>query len=203
MSAVMTPRRLFLLASLVSVLVIVIVMAAIQPWRTIEQVSGTPDVGGPFTLTDQDGNRVNEEILKGHLNVIYFGYTYCPDVCPTTLQEITQALDLMGEDASQVQPIFITVDPERDTPEVLKEYVSWFHPALIGLTGSTDEIEAVKMAYKVYSAKAPQEDDETGQNYLVDHSSITYVMGPDGSFLTHFAYGTTPEDMAKALEDLL
>jgi len=203
MSAVMTPRRLFLLASLVSVLVIVIVMAAIQPWRTIEQVSGTPDVGGPFTLTDQDGNQVNEEILKGHLNVIYFGYTYCPDVCPTTLQEITQALDLMGEDASQVQPIFITVDPERDTSEVLKEYVSWFHPALIGLTGSTDEIEAVKKAYKVYSAKAPQEDDETGQNYLVDHSSITYVMGPDGSFLTHFAYGTTPEDMAKALEDLL
>ena len=199
----MTSRRIFVLTSLVTAALIAAVVIAVHPWQTLNRTSGTADIGGSFTLTDQDGNRVSEDILEGHLNVIYFGYTYCPDVCPTTLQDITTALDLMGEGAKDVRPILITVDPERDTVEVLKDYVSWFHPSLIGLTGSTDEIEAVKTAYKVYSAKAPQADDETGQNYLVDHSSITYVMGPDGSFLTHFAYGTTPEEMARTLEDLL
>jgi protein SCO1/2 len=199
----MKTGRLFLLTSIITALVIVIVVVAIHPWQTLDEIKSEADIGGPFTLVDQDGKPVTEAILDGHLNVIYFGYTYCPDVCPTTLQDITAALDMMGDDAKEVQPILITVDPERDTPEVLKEYVGWFYPTMIGLTGTPEEIEAAKQAYKVYSAKAPQEDDETGENYLVDHSSIVYVMGPDGQFITHFAHGTTPEEMAKKLEELI
>ena len=109
----------------------------------------------------------------------------------------------MGDDAAKVRPILITVDPDRDTVAVMKDYVGWFHPSLIGLTGSNEQIDAVKAAYKVYSAKVPQEGDETGENYLVDHSSITYVMGPGGNYLTHISYGEPPEEIAKKLEDLL
>jgi protein SCO1/2 len=199
----MTSNRIFLLTSIVTAIAIAAVVVTMHPWQTLNDKGGTADIGGPFTLTDQDGTRVTEAMLQGHLNVVYFGYTYCPDVCPTTLQDITTALDLMGEDAKEVQPILITVDPERDTVAVLKDYVAWFHPSLIGLTGTPEEIEAVKAAYKVYAAKAPQEGDETGDSYLMDHSSVIYVMGPDGVFLTHFSYGTTPEDIAATLKDLL
>jgi protein SCO1 len=199
----MTSNRIFLATSIVTAIAIAALVVVMHPWRTLNDTGGTADIGGPFTLTDQDGNRVTEAMLEGHLNVVYFGYTYCPDVCPTTLQDITTALDLMGEDAKEVRPILITVDPERDTTAVLKDYVAWFHPSLIGLTGTPEEIEAVKAAYKVYAAKAPQEDDETGDNYLMDHSSVIYVMGPDGAYLTHIGYGTTPEAIAATLKDLL
>jgi protein SCO1 len=199
----MKPERVFILTSIATAIVIAVVVILMHPWRTLNDAGSGADIGGPFTLTDQNGNQVTEAILQDHLNLVYFGYTYCPDVCPTTLQDITTALDSMGDDAGQVQPIFITVDPERDTVQVMKEYVGWFHPSLIGLTGTVDQIDAVKAAYRVYSNKVPQEDDETGDNYLVDHSSVIYVMGPDGKYLTHISYGTTPEEMAKTIEDLL
>ena len=204
----MKASRIFFLTSLVTIAVIVVGVLAWQPWR-IECRTGSTgnggseaDIGGPFTLTDQDGNEVTEAMLEGHLNVIYFGYTYCPDVCPTGLQDITAALDMMGDDAERVQPILVTVDPERDTVAVLKDYVGWFHPSLIGLTGTVEEIEVMKAAYKVFAAKAPQ-DDETGDDYLVDHTTVTYVMSPDGIYLSHISYGTSPEDIAAKLEDLL
>lgn len=202
----MSARRIFLLTSLITIAVVVVGLLAWQPWQAgsnAASTSGTAQIGGPFTLVDQDGNQVTEAVLDRKVNVIYFGYTYCPDVCPMTLQDITSALDMMGDDAAQVRPILITVDPDRDTVAVLKDYVGWFHPDMIGLTGTNEQIDAVKAAYKVYSAKAPQEDDETGENYLVDHSSVTYVMGPDGTYLTHISYGEPAEEIAKKLQDLL
>ncbi len=201
----MKPRNIFLISGLVTFVVLAAVFAVFQVTdnRAVTASTGSAEIGGPFQLTDQDGRQVDESLLQDRLNVIYFGYTFCPDVCPTTLQDISTALDMMGEDGDQVQSIFITVDPERDTVEVVKDYVGWFRPGTVGLTGSVEQVEAVKAAYKVYSTKAPQEDDETGENYLVDHTSITYVMGPDGSFVTHFSHGTSPEDMAKKLGDLL
>lgn len=202
---VMKPRNVFFLSGLVTLVVLAGVFFIWQTWQSddVTASTGTAEIGGPFQLTDQDGRPVDESLLEDRLSVIYFGYTFCPDVCPTTLQDISTALDMMGEDGDQVQPIFITVDPERDTVEVVKDYVGWFRPGTIGLTGTNEQIDAVKAAYKVYSAKAPQDDDETGELYLVDHTSITYVMGPDGNFVTHFSYGTSPEDMAKKLGDLL
>ncbi len=201
----MKPRSIFLISGLVTFLVLagVFVVLEVSDSRDVTASTGSAEIGGPFELTDQDGRQVDESMLEDRLSVIYFGYTFCPDVCPTTLQDISTALDMMGDDGDEVQPVFITVDPERDTVEVVKDYVGWFRPGTVGLTGTVEQVEAVKAAYKVYSAKAPQEDDETGENYLVDHTSITYVMGPDGDFVTHFSYGTSPEDMAKTLGDLL
>ncbi len=158
-------------------------------------------VGGPFTLVDHTGKTVTDADFRGRYLLIYFGYTYCPDVCPTTLQTMTQALDLLGEKAERVQPLFITVDPERDTADVLADYVTAFHPRLIGLTGAADQIARAAKAYGVYYAKA--EPSEPDAPYLMDHSSFVYLMGPDGRYLTVFPHGTAPEDMAKTLEDVI
>ena len=162
--------------------------------------SGTALVGGPFTLTDQTGKRVSEKDFLGRHMLVFFGFTYCPDICPTELQVMTAALDMMGADGDRIQPVFITVDPERDTPEVMKSYVENFGPRLVGLTGSLEEITAVAKAYRVYFAKAAK----TGtDDYLMDHSSIIYLMGPDGRFLKHFTYTTDAQKLAAALKDTL
>jgi protein SCO1/2 len=162
--------------------------------------SGTALVGGPFTLTDQTGKRVSEKDFLGRHMLVFFGFTYCPDICPTELQVMTAALDMMGADGDRIQPVFITVDPERDTPEVMKSYVENFGPRLVGLTGSLEEITAVAKAYRVYFAKAAK----TGtDDYLMDHSSIIYLMGPDGRFLKHFTYTTDAQKLAAALKEAL
>ena len=129
--------------------------------------------------------------------LVFFGYTYCPDICPTELQVISAALDELGAKGAAIQPIFVTVDPQRDTPEILKTYVSNFHPRLIGLTGTPEAIAAAARAYRVYYSKAPGADAE---NYLMDHSTIIYLMGPDGTFLKHFTYTTDARQLAKELE---
>jgi len=159
--------------------------------------AGRALVGGPFTLTDHNGRRVTEKDFLGRYMLVYFGYTWCPDVCPTELQVISAALDSMGEAAKQIQPVFVTVDPARDTVAQMKEYVGSFHPSLVGLTGTDEEIEAVAKAYRVYYAKA---DGGDAENYLVDHGSLIYLMGPDGQFVTHFTYGTDPEKLAEGLK---
>lgn len=139
-------------------------------------------IGGPFTLTDQDGRRVSESDFDGRYRLVYFGFSYCPDVCPIDLQAIGAALrQFEAEDparAARVQPLFITTDPERDTPEVLKPYVSAFHPRLIGLTGSPEEIADVARAYGIYYASRAE---EGASDYLVDHSRVAYLFGPDGA----------------------
>ena len=163
---------------------------------------GTPTIGGPFTLVDQDGKTVTEKDFLGQYLLIYFGYTYCPDVCPTSLTNMSDALDLLGEKAVEVTPMLITIDPARDTPEHLREYATFFHPRLHALTGSPEQIAAVAKAYRVFYSKVKQED-AAEVDYLMDHSSVTYVIGPDGMFRLHFSHGTDAETMAIRLRDLL
>lgn len=161
---------------------------------------GEAKIGGPFTLVDGDGRTRTDAEFRGRLMLIYFGYTYCPDVCPTELQAMAQAVELLGEDASKVQPIFITVDPERDSPEVVKAYAANFGAGMIGLTGTPEQVAQAARAYRVYYRKASS---ESATDYLMDHSSIIYLMGPDGRFLTHFSRGAAPADMAQAIRRFL
>jgi protein SCO1/2 len=159
-----------------------------------------PAIGGPFTLVDGDGRTVTEATFKGRFMLIYFGYTYCPDVCPTSLAQMVAALDkLPPATQDKVVPIFITVDPARDTPQVVKGYAAAFHPRMVGLTGSEEQVAAVEKAFKVYAAKVKGDDP---QSYTMDHSSITYLMGPDGRFLAHFAHGASVAEMAERLGKL-
>ncbi|WP_395687414.1 SCO family protein [Aestuariivirga sp.] len=160
--------------------------------------SGVAMVGGPFTLTDQDGRVVTDRDFAGKYMLIFFGYTYCPDICPTELQVMTAALDSLGAQSERIQPIFISIDPARDTPEVLKAYVSNFGPRLIGLTGTPDQIAAVARNYRVYFARAGNT--QSASDYLMDHSSIIYLMGPDGRFLKHMTYTTDIETLASQIK---
>ena len=159
--------------------------------------TGVALVGGPFSLTDQDGRRVSEKDFLGRHMLVFFGFTYCPDICPTELQVMMAALDAMGPQGEEIQPVFVSIDPERDTPEVLKSYVENFGARLIGLTGTPEEIAAAAKAYRVYYAKAG--DQSSPDSYLMDHSSIIYLMGPDGRFVKHFPYTT---DVAKLTAEL-
>ena len=138
-------------------------------------------IGGPFTLTNQDGQRVSSDQFDGQYRLVYFGYTYCPDICPVDLQQIGLAMKQLEESdpevAKRVQPIFITTDPERDTPAVMKEYVAAFHPRLIGLTGTPEEIAAVSKSFGVYALK---QENEGSSEYLVNHSRLAMLFGPKG-----------------------
>ncbi len=154
------------------------------------------DIGGPFTLTDHHGKTVTDKTYLGQYLLVYFGYGYCPDVCPTELANIAAAMDDLGDKANKVTPLFITVDPERDTPQFLADYVANFHPRMVGLTGTPAQIKAVAKEYKVYYAKSQR----PGQkDYLMDHTSFVYLMGPDGRFLTLFRGQTDPKAIAQAI----
>lgn len=154
--------------------------------------------GGPFTLVDHKGRERTDKDFRGRYLLVYFGYTFCPVICPTGLQTIGQALDLLGKPAERVQPVFISVDPGRDKPEVLKDYVGQFHPRLIGLTGSEKQVHDVAKAYRVFRAKVPLPDMPKDE-YLVSHTPNTFLMGPDGEFVTLFPHGTEAETMAKSI----
>jgi cytochrome oxidase Cu insertion factor (SCO1/SenC/PrrC family) len=158
-------------------------------------------IGGPFTLTDQTGKRVSDEEFRGRYMLVFFGFTHCPDVCPTALQVMSAALNKLGSKADRFVPIFISVDPERDKPAELSSYVESFYPRLIGLTGSPEEINAVVKAYRVYVRKA--DDPKSTAGYTFDHSSLIYVMGPDGSYRTHFSHTTDADALAQRLAALL
>ena len=160
---------------------------------------GRRSVGGPFTLTDASGKLRSDSEFRGRLMIVYFGYTFCPDVCPADLMAITQALDALGPLADGVQPVFITVDPERDT-KVLKEYVSAFHPSLIGLTGSLEDIRKVANAYKAFYVKVP---DARGGDYSIDHTGVIYLMGRDGEYLGFMPPQTSPERLTEILRKYL
>jgi protein SCO1/2 len=138
---------------------------------------------------------VSDEKFRGRYMLVFFGYTYCPDVCPAGLQVMTSALEELGSAADNIQPLFITIDPKRDTVPVMASYVENFHPRLIGLTGTPQEIGDIAKAYRVYFKKAGDDAD-----YLMDHSSILYLMGPKGEFVKHFAYGTDVAALAKEIK---
>jgi protein SCO1/2 len=171
-----------------------LMLAGLMVWRfgappAPGQASG-PGVGGGFHLVDQAGRAVDETVLKHKWTAVFFGYTFCPDVCPTTLQTLGAASEQLGARARDFQVVFITVDPDRDTPPVLKAYLSSaaFPRGTIGLTGSSDQIAAVTKAYGVYYQK-----EGSGAGYAVDHSSAIYLMNPDGKFDSVIAYGLTPD----------
>ena len=183
-----------------------IAVASWVAWRWITPDSGgggqggvmraEMDIGGPFELVDQHGQPVTDKTFRSKYLLVYFGYGYCPDVCPTELANIGAALDILGPKAETVKPLFITVDPERDTPAFLSDYVANFHPRLTGLTGTPEQIKAVAKAYKVYYAKA----DRPGEGeYLMDHTSFVYLMGPDGRFLSLFRGQTDPKTIAETI----
>ena len=195
----MSDRKVTIILASLFMAVAVAAILAVYVWR--EDGGGIAKIGGPFVLVDHTGAERTEADLKGRHALIYFGYSFCPDVCPTALADMLIALDELGPDAARVQPVFITIDPERDTPAALKDYIPNFHPRLIGLSGSADQVSKAARAYRVYYAKV--DDPEAGENYLMDHSSVIYLMDPDGRYLTHFSHGTAPETMAKRLRELV
>ncbi len=158
-------------------------------------------LGGAFELVDHNGQRFTQEELKGKYTLLYFGYTYCPDVCPTELQTIAEALNLLGPQlAEQFRVVMVSIDPERDTPDVLKDYMSNFGPNFIGLTGTPQQIRKMAKLWRTFYRKA----EETGDGgYLMDHSAIVFLLDKNGQYVRHFAYGTTPERMAEGIRAAL
>lgn len=158
------------------------------------------DIGGTFTLTDQDGETVTQADFLGRYVLIYFGYTYCPDVCPTELGAMAAAIDMLGEAGEQVVPVLITIDPERDTPAVLAEYVPLFHERLVGLTGTPEQIRDVAEKYRVFYRRF---EDPGFDAYLMDHSSYVYLLDPAGKVAAMFRYGTDPAEIAKTIRTVM
>jgi len=156
-------------------------------------------IGGPFKLVDQDGNQVTDKDMKGRPFLVFFGFTHCPDVCPTTLFEVSEILRALGPDADRTRALFITVDPERDTPPVMKDYLSSFDPHLSGLTGDPAAVAAVAKAYRVYFKKVPL--DQGG--YTMDHTAIVYLMDKEGRFVAPFSLKRTTEAAAAELRRYL
>lgn len=156
-------------------------------------------VGGPFALVDHTGTLRTDAEFRGKLLLLYFGFTFCPDVCPTDLQSIGLAIDQLGKSGEGVQPLFVTLDPDRDTPQHLANYVPFFHPRLIGLTGDASSIRQAARAYKVYYAKVPTSEND----YTVDHSGYIYLMDRAGQYLGFFPPGTPPDRMADVIRPLL
>ncbi len=175
-----------------------IILAGGGPSANAPQTTGTALIGGPFSLVDQTGKRVTEKDFAGHPMLVYFGFTNCPDVCPSGLQVISAALDKLGPKAAEITPLFVTLDPERDTVEVMRDYVKSFHPRLVGLTGSADEIAAVAKHYRVYFKKAP--DESAPGRYTIDHSTFMYLMDGEGRFVAHFPHTVAVDALATGLE---
>jgi cytochrome oxidase Cu insertion factor (SCO1/SenC/PrrC family) len=161
--------------------------------------TGTPDVGGPFKLVDQTGAVKTDRDFRGRYLLIYFGYSFCPDICPTTLAVMAQALEKSGK-TGRVTPLFITIDPERDTPQVLADYMKAFGPTFVGLTGSVAAIKDVEKKYRVYAAKKPIDPNNPKRGYGMDHSSVIYLMGPDGRLISFYDEAISPDDLAKELK---
>lgn len=162
---------------------------------------GASAIGGPFQLTDQDGKPISDQDLKGKPFLVFFGFTHCPDVCPTALFEVSELLRALGKDADRTAALFITVDPERDTPAKLKDYLSSFDPRLRAATGDRPAIEAVQKAYRVYAKKVPSE--KGGDDYSMDHTALIYLMDKQGRFVAPFNLKRTPEEAAAELRKYL
>lgn len=165
----------------------------------VSKVAQPAAIGGPFQLTDQHGKAVTDKNLKGKPTLIFFGYTHCPDVCPTSLFEMSEVLRAMGKDADKVNAVFISVDPERDTPATMKDYLSSFDPHLEGLSGDPAETAKVITSYRVYAKKVPTKDGD----YTMDHTALIYLMDREGRFVSPFNLKRTPEEAAADLKRYL
>ena len=157
-------------------------------------------IGGPFSLTDHNGRSVSEKDYAGSYKLVFFGFTYCPDICPTELKKISNVLQALGTKADSVQTLFISVDPDRDTPSVMKQYVSMFDPRIVGLTGTKDQVKAAQEAYKVYAEKF---NDPALTEYTMNHSAYTFFLAPDGELIDLFTTGDTPSQMVKTMLESL
>ena len=188
-------------ALLASLLLTALVAAALlwQQSGTLPRRDPQIAVGGPFTLTDQDGNPRSNTDFHGKYQLIYFGYTSCPDVCPTTLAIIAAAMDKLGPTQNRIVPIFISIDPERDKPAVLKSYLAAFGPRFVGLTGTSEQISPIEKQFRVYAKKQPLQDG----SYSMDHSSVIYLMGPDSKLVSVYDAAASPEDLAKDIRHRL
>jgi cytochrome oxidase Cu insertion factor (SCO1/SenC/PrrC family) len=194
-----------LLAGLVAMVLMaagVFVALGLMPGLRTREPSNA--IGGPFALTAGNGQKLTDQDFRGKWLLIYFGYTHCPDICPTTLAEISETLNLLDALASEVQPFFITIDPKRDTPEVVGDYVAAFNDRIIGLSGTPAEIATVAKAYRVYYAERA-DSVSNGESYFMEHTAFVYVVGPDGKYVTLLAplQGQTPDGMAARLRDLI
>jgi protein SCO1/2 len=185
-----------------------VIGAAAVGWLLADRL--TADTGGgsgealiesEFALVDQTGKAVTDENFAGRWQLVFFGFTYCPDVCPTTLATVSAVLDELGDDADQIAPLFVTVDPERDTPAVMAEYLANFDPRIVGLTGAPEEIKAAAKAFRVYYAKVDEDDLPGG--YTMDHSAFLYLMDPDGDYAAHFSHQDDIAKIAGGIRDFL
>ena len=193
-------RLLIVLAAFLAGLVLCFTVVLIATGRGPSLLASTSaSVGGPFRLTDQNGKTITDQDLKGRPSIIFFGFTHCPEVCPTALFDISEVLNRLGPDASKVNALFITVDPERDTPAVLKDYLSSFNPRLVGVGGDADALAAVAKAYRVYYKKVPTQDGD----YTMDHTAIVYLMDKNGQFVAPFSLKRKPEEAAAELRRYL
>lgn len=200
------PSRIIAIAlGLIGAAIVILLLRLVFDFPPAPTVATNPEsgssrtvVGGPFTLVDHTGKTATERDFAGRFMLVAFGFTYCPDVCPNTLTLITESLNRLGDKAASVVPILITIDPERDTPEHLKEYVRHFHPRLVALTGTVEQIADVARKYRVYYAKVRPEG-AGAQEYLMDHTAIIYLMGPDGQFRTHFPHTMDVDAMTRRL----
>ena len=163
--------------------------------------SGKALIGGPFTLVDQHGKAVTDQDFRGRFMLVFFGFTHCPDICPAELQVMSASLDALGPEGAEVVPIFVTLDPERDTPAIMGDYVKNFGARFVGLTGSPDAIAAAAKAYRIAYSKF--QEDPAKSDYSIDHSALVYLMGKDGEYVTHFAYGTPAAKMTETLRRYL
>jgi protein SCO1/2 len=193
-----TARLLLALGAFVAGLVLFSAVIFIVTGRTPAPVA-VSTVGGPFKLVDQNDKPITEQDFKGEPFLVFFGFTHCPDVCPTTLFEVSEIFRALGPDAKNLRAMFVTVDPERDTPAVMKDYLASFDPRIIGVTGDIDAITAAEKSYRVYAKKVPTD----GGGYTMDHTAIVYLMNKDGRFVAPFNMKRRPEEAAAELKRYL
>jgi protein SCO1/2 len=193
-----TARPLVIVAAFAGSLLVGLVLM-LWAMGGLQHVAAPAAIGGPFQLTDQAGRTVTEKNLLGRPTLVFFGFTHCPDVCPTSLFEISEVLRAMGKDADRINAYFISVDPERDTATAMKDYLSSFDPHLAGLTGNPDQVAKVISDYRVYAKKVPLKDGD----YTMDHTALVYLMDRDGKFVAPFNLKQTPEKAAEELKRYL
>jgi protein SCO1/2 len=186
-----------LLVGLAAGVLTAVLLATLPSGAPSMQAAGRALIGGPFSLLDPSGKRVTDKDFAGKPLLVYFGFTHCPDVCPAGLQVIAAALDELGDKAKGVSTVFITVDPERDTPELIGKYVASFHDGIVGLSGTPEDIAAVTKAYRVYAKKVP--DEANPGEYNVDHSSFMYLMDANGQYVRHFLHSVDAKELARVL----
>jgi len=192
-----TTRLLLILSAFLAGLLLCFTVVLIVTGRGPESFASTSAaIGGPFKLTDQNGKPITERDLKGRPSLVFFGFTHCPEICPTALFDISEILNRLGPDAAKVNALFITVDPERDTPEALKSYVASFDDRIVGLTGDPEAVRAAVRAYRAFARKVPLKDGD----YTMEHTALVYLMDKDGGFVGSFNLNRPP---AEAAQDLL